>query len=85
MNEINQTCKKLIDLFLDNSKVEFEIKTLPTIFKNKGEFNLLTTKDLTNMFELTFVIDEAKDLKATLREYIWSSCKSCHSKFRAEH
>ena len=29
--------------------------------------------------------DILKDMKATLGKYMWSSCKSCHSKFRAEH
>jgi len=45
----------------------------------------LMTKASSNMIELTSVIDEAEDVKATLGKYMWSSCKSCHSKFRAEH
>ena len=28
---------------------------------------------------------KTEDMKATLGKYMWSSCKSCHSKFRAEH
>ena len=43
------------------------------------------TKASSNMIELVSVIDEAEDMKVTLRKYMWSSCKSCHSKFRAEH
>ena len=43
------------------------------------------TKASSNMIELTSAIDEAKDMKATLGKYMWSSCKSCHLKFRAEH
>ena len=31
------------------------------------------------MIELTSVIDETEDMKATLGKYMWSSCKSCHS------
>ena len=38
-----------------------------------------------NMTELTSVIDGAEDMKSTLRKYMWSSRKFCHSKFRAEH
>ena len=77
--------KRLIDLFPENSKVGFGTEALPSIWENKDEFNLLMTKASSNMIELTSVIDEAEDIKATLGKYIWSSCKSCHSKFRAEH
>ena len=43
------------------------------------------TKASSNMIELTSAIDGADDVKATLGKYMRSSCKSCHSKFRAEH
>ena len=29
--------------------------------------------------------NKTDDMKATLGKYMWSSCKSCHSRFRAEH
>jgi len=85
MIEMSDNYKKLIDLFPENSKVGFKTGALPSIWENKDEFNLLMTKASSNMIELTSVIDEAEDIKATLGKYIWSSCKSCHSKFRAEH
>ena len=77
--------KRLLDLFPENSKVGFKTEALPSIWENKEEFNLLMTKASNNMIELTSVIDGAEDVRATLGKYMWSSCKSCHSRFRAEH
>ena len=85
MIEMSDNYKRLIDLFPENSKTGFETEALPSIWENKDEFNLLMTKASNNMIELTSVIDETEDMKATLGKYMWSSCKSCHSKFRAEH
>ena len=85
MIEMSDNYKRLIDLFPENSKTGFETEALPSIWENKDEFNLLMTKASSNMIELTSVIDGAEDMKATLGKYMWSSCKSCHSKFRAEH
>ena len=85
MIEMSVNYKRLLDLFPENSKVGFKTGALPSIWENKDEFNLLMTKASSNMIELTSVIDEAEDMKATLGKYMWSSCKSCHSKFRAEH
>ena len=85
MIEMSDNYKRLLDLFPENSKVGFKTEALPSIWENKDEFNLLMTKASSNMIELTSVIDGADDVKATLGKYMWSSCKSCHSKFRAEH
>ena len=85
MIEMSVNYKRLLDLFPENSKVGFGTEALPSIWENKEEFNLLMTKASSNMIELTSVIDETEDMKATLGKYMWSSCKSCHSKFRAEH
>jgi cytochrome c556 len=85
MIEMSGNYKRLLDLFPENSKVGFKTEALPSIWEYKDEFNLLMTKASNNMIELTSVIDETKDMKATLGKYMWSSCKSCHSKFRAEH
>jgi cytochrome c556 len=85
MIEMSDNYTRLLDLFPENSKVGFKTEALPAIWENKGEFNLLMTKASSNMIELTSAIDEAEDVKATLGKYMWSSCKSCHSKFRAEH
>ena len=85
MIEMSVNYKRLLDLFPENSKVGFGTEALPSIWENKDEFNLLMTKASSNMIELVSVIDEAEDMKVTLGKYMWSSCKSCHSKFRAEH
>ena len=85
MIEMSDNYKRLLDLFPENSKTGFETEALPSIWENKDEFNLLMTKASSNMIELTSDIDGAEDLKATLGKYMWSSCKSCHSKFRAPH
>ena len=85
MIEMSNNYKRLLDLFPENSKEGFGTEALPTIWENKDEFNLLMTRASSNMIELTSVVDEAEDMKATLGKYMWSSCKSCHSKFRAPH
>ena len=85
MIEMSDNYKRLLDLFPENSKVGFGTEALPSIWENKDEFNLLMAKASSNMIELTSVIDESDDMKATLGKYMWSSCKSCHSKFRAEN
>ena len=85
MIEMSDNYKRLLDLFPENSKTGFETEALPSIWENKDEFNLLMTKASNNMIELMSAIDGTEDMKATLGKYMWSSCKSCHSKFRAEH
>ena len=85
MIEMSDNYKRLLDLFPENSKVGFKTEALPSIWENKDEFNLLMTKASNNMIELTSVIDSAEDVRTTLGKYMWSSCKSCHSRFRAEH
>ena len=85
MIEMSNNYKRLLDLFPENSKEGFGTEALPSIWENKDEFNLLMTKASSNMIELTSVVDEAEDMKATLGKYMWSSCKSCHSKFRVPH
>ena len=85
MIEMSDNYKRLLDLFPENSKTGFKTEALPSIWENKDEFNLLMTKASSNMIELTSAIDGTEDMKATLGKYMWSSCKSCHSKFRAEH
>ena len=85
MIEMSDNYKRLLDLFPENSKVGFGTEALPSIWENKDEFNLLMTKASSNMIELTSVIDGAEDVRETLGKYMWSSCKSCHSRFRAKH
>ena len=85
MIKMSDNYKKLLELFPENSKEGFGTEALPTIWENKDEFNSLMTKASSNMIELTSTVDEAEDMKATLKKYMWRSCKSCHSKFRVPH
>jgi cytochrome c556 len=85
MIEMSNNYKRLVNLFPENSKVGFGTEVLPSIWENKNEFNLLMTKASSNMIELTSIIDKAEDMKTAFGKNMWSSCKSCHSKFRAEH
>ena len=85
MIEMSDNYKRLLDLFPENSKEGFGTEALPSIWENKDEFNLLMTKASSNMIELMSAIDETEDMKVTLGKYMWSSCKSCHSKFRVPH
>merc|ERR1712127_62588 len=81
MIEMSDNYKRLLDLFPENSKTGFKTEALPSIWENKDEFNLLMTKASNNMIELTSAINGADDVKVILGKYMWSSCKSCHSKF----
>ena len=85
MIEMSDNYKRLVDLFPENSKVGFGTEALPSIWENKEEFNLLMTKASSNMIELMSAIDSSEDIRATLGKHMWINCKSCHSKFRAEH
>jgi cytochrome c556 len=85
MIKMSDNYEKLLELFPENSKEGFGTEVLPSIWENKDEFNSLMTKASNNMIELTTVIDETEDVKMALGKYMWSSCKSCHSKYRGEH
>ena len=38
-----------------------------------------------DMLTLASVIEDADDIRGTLKTYMWSNCKACHSRFRAAH
>ena len=37
------------------------------------------------MIKLTSVIEDAEDIRGTLKKFMWSNCKACHSWYREEH
>jgi len=37
------------------------------------------------MVELISIIENSDDIGSSLKKFMWGNCKSCHSKFRAEH
>ena len=85
MLEMSENYKILIDYFPENTKEGFKTEALPIIWEEKENFNNLMTKASTDMIELTKIIDDSDDIKGTLTKFIWSNCKACHSKYRAEH
>ena len=85
MIEMSENYKNLLEYFPENSKEGFKTEALPTIWENKDEFNNLMTKSSNDMIELTKIIENSNDVKATLGKLMWSNCKACHSKFRAPH
>ena len=85
MKKISNNYTKLLDYFPDNTKEGFKTEALPSIWKNKSEFNALMQKASDDMNKLAKVIDTAEDLRAVQKELMWSNCSACHSKFRAPH
>ena len=85
MNKMSENYNKLIDYFPDNTKEGFDTEALPIIWENKDEFNALMQKASDNMLTLASVIEDVDDIRGTLKKHMWSSCKSCHSKFRMPH
>ena len=85
MKKISDNYKKLLDYFPENTKEGFKTESLPIIWEEKDVFNALMQKSSDNMIKLTSVIEDSDDIRATLREFMWSSCKACHSKYRMPH
>ena len=85
MKEMSENYLTLLEYFPDNTKEGFKTEALPSIWENKDEFNDLMKKSSTNMLELVKAIESTDDVRATLQKFMWSNCKTCHSKFRAPH
>ena len=85
MIEMSENYKVLIDLFPENTEDEFDTEALPTVWEEKDAFNALMTKASNDMIKLTSLIEDADDIRGTLKQFMWSNCKACHSKYREEH
>ena len=85
MLEMSQNYKSLIEYFPENTKEGFKTEALPAIWENKEEFNNLMNKSSNDMVELISIIENSDDIESSLKKFMWGNCKSCHSKFRAEH
>ena len=85
MNEMSENYKVLIDLFPESTEDEFDTEALPTVWEEKDAFNALMTKASEDMIKLTSVIEDAEDIRGTLKQFMWSNCKACHSRYREEH
>ena len=85
MIEMSENYKTLIGMFPENTKEGFKTESLPLIWEEKDAFNALMQKSSDNMIKLTTLIEDSDDIRATLKEFMWSSCKACHSKYRMPH
>ena len=85
MTEMSENYKTLLEYFPENTKEGFKTEALLTIWEDKENFNNLMSKASKNMIELASIIEDADDIRGTLSQLMWSNCKSCHSKYRAEH
>ena len=85
MKKISDNYKKLLDYFPENTKEGFKTEALPSIWENKDEFNALMQKASDDMIKLAKAIDTAENLRAVQKEFMWSNCTACHSRFRAPH
>ena len=85
MLEMSQNYKSLIEYFPENTKEGFKTEASPAIWENKEEFNNLMNKSSNDMIELISIIENSDDVRSSLNKFMWGNCKSCHSKFRAEH
>ncbi len=85
MTEMSENYKVLIDLFPENTQEGFDTGALFTIWDEKDEFNALMAKASDDMIKLISVIEDAEDIRGTLKKFMWSNCKACHSKYREPH
>ena len=83
--EMSENYKTLLGLFPENTQEGFKTESLPIIWQEKDAFNALMQKSSDNMIKLASVIEDSDDIRAHLKEFMWSSCKACHSKYRMPH
>ena len=85
MIEMSENYKVLIELFPDNTQEGFNTEALPLIWEEKDAFNALMKKASDDMIKLTSIIEETDDTRGTIKQMMWSNCKSCHTKYRMPH
>ncbi|MDC1538822.1 cytochrome c [Pelagibacteraceae bacterium] len=85
MMEMSKNYKKLLTLFPENTKEGFRTEALPSVWEDKKSFDALMQQSSDRMVELTKTIDKSSDIEVALKQNMWGSCKSCHSKYRKEH
>ena len=85
MIEMSENYLTLLGLFPENTQEGFKTESLPLIWQEKDAFNTLMQKSSDKMIKLVSVIEDSDDIRGTLQEFMWSSCKACHSKYRMPH
>ena len=76
---------ELLTLFPVNTKEGHGTEALPIIWEEKDKFDALMKKSSDQMIKLASIIEDQDDFRAALKQYMWSSCKACHSRYRAPH
>ena len=85
MLEMSKNYLNLLELFPDNSKEGFKTESLPIIWDDKENFNLLMQKSSDDMIKLTSIIETTDDINGSIKKLMWSNCKACHGKYRKPH
>ena len=85
MIEMSKNYLDLLELFPDNSKEGHKTESLPIIWEDKENFNLLMQKSSDDMIKLTSIIETTDITRDTIGKLMWSNCKACHSKYRKPH
>ena len=65
--------ENLLNYFPENTKEGFGTQSLPTIWENKDEFNALMQKSADDLIQLANLIEEADDIRGTLKKYMWKN------------
>ena len=76
---------ELLTLFPENTIEGHGPEALPIIWEEKDKFDALMKKSSDQMIKLASIIEDQDDFRAALKQYMWSSCKACHSRYRAPH
>ena len=85
MIEMSENYKVLIDLFPENTEDEFNTGALPSVWEEKDAFNALMQKSSDDMIKLVSVIEDSDEIRSPLKNFMWSNCKACHTKYREPH
>ena len=85
MIEMSKNYLDLLELFPDNSKEGHKTESLPIIWEDNENFNLLMQKSSDDMIKLTSIIETTDNTRDTIGKLMWSNCKACHSKYRKPH
>jgi len=85
MIKMSENYKNLLELFPENSQEGFKTSSLPFIWEDKENFDLLMQKSSDDMIKLASLIETTDDISGSIKKLMWSNCKACHSKYRQQH
>ena len=79
--------QKWIDVKIANTmrEIDRQSEEIKKIWEEKDKFDALMKKSSDQMIKLASIIEDQDDFRAALKQYMWSSCKACHSRYRATH